>query len=77
MHITSQQRRPVSQTHYLSHLTDSRSIHPIDIRDILLQVFPDLRELAARRADHVELADDSTTTKVKADETDDSDLRRA
>lgn len=37
-------------------------------------MFPDLREFTTGSADHVELADDPPSTKVEADEADDSDL---
>jgi hypothetical protein len=37
-------------------------------------MFPDLGEFTTGSADHVELADDSPSTKVEADESDDSDL---
>lgn len=53
---------------------NSRSIQPIHILDILLQVLSNLRELAAARADHVQLSDLSSSTKVKHGETDDTDL---
>lgn len=52
----------------------SRSIHLVYIPDVLLQVLPDLGELATRSPDHVELADDPASSEVEADETDDSDL---
>lgn len=52
----------------------SRSVHAIDVPDVLLQVFPDLREFTTGSTDHVELADDPPSTKVEADESDDSDL---
>jgi hypothetical protein len=53
---------------------NSRSIQPIDILDILLQMLPNLRKLAPARADHVQLADLSASTKVKHGETYDTDL---
>ena len=37
-------------------------------------MFPDLREFTTGSADHVELADDPPSTKVKANEADNSDL---
>jgi hypothetical protein len=37
-------------------------------------MFPDLGEFPTGSADHVELADDPPSTKVEADEADDSDL---
>lgn len=37
-------------------------------------MFPDLGEFTTGSADHVELADDPPSTKVEADESDDSDL---
>jgi hypothetical protein len=37
-------------------------------------MFPDLGEFPTGSADHVELADDPPSTKVEADESDDSDL---
>ena len=51
-----------------------RSVHSVHVPDVLLQMFPDLGELASRGTDHVELADDPSSSQVEADETDDSDL---